>query len=366
MAAAFSHLVAAALLGLVGSLSIPDTARTLSRAALPQLRARNTRACTYESIRRSLEDDARYQQSLGTANPGPEELQVIVAPAEGKGMGAFAAEPAEKGRWICTYEGELLTLIETEQRYAYEEPAYLFTITPDLYRDANFSTHFSRYFNHDEHGNLDHTVDVAQQRIDFYALRDIAVGEELTFDCSSPPPLPHTYAPSASALAPCGVACKRLASRTLHADGEGYWHGCSAMLAAGTDSRNFSLKTEKYAKPQGPPPVTPRTLDELEVRPRCAHSALIHQPHTAPTAPPFISSPPFHKPRLVGRPSIHRPPPLNASETPLPDEWRGPCRLSAHSRVLWRESPLEWRAGGATRIQRCCSHRLHDGDEALR
>ena len=175
----------------VGSLSVPATVQTMVRMPLPQLRMRRCRACTYESIRRSLEDDARYQQSLGASNPGAKELRVDVAPAPGKGMGAFAAEPAAKGTWICTYEGELLTLIETEQRYRYEEPAYLFTVTPDLYRDANFSTHFSRYFNHDEHGNLDHKVDVREQRIDFYALRDIEAGEELTFDCSPP----HTIDP---------------------------------------------------------------------------------------------------------------------------------------------------------------------------
>jgi hypothetical protein len=37
------------------------------------------------------------------------ELAVDVRPAGDKGLGVFACEACEAGRWICNYEGELLT-----------------------------------------------------------------------------------------------------------------------------------------------------------------------------------------------------------------------------------------------------------------
>ncbi|KAL1508834.1 hypothetical protein AB1Y20_004929 [Prymnesium parvum] len=163
------------------------------------------------------------------------ELQVEVRPVAGKGMGAFAAEPAQKGTWVCSYRGEALTLLETMRLYAEREPEYLFAITPDLYIDANLSTHFSRYFNHDEHGNLRHTVDVAGRRVDFFAARDIGVGEELTFNY-----------------------------------GAGYWLASRKEPLPGTDSRDFSLPVERTSVSGHALPLTPRTADEME--------ALLHLP----------------------------------------------------------------------------------------
>ena len=55
--------------------------------------------------------------------------------------------------------------------------------SPDLYLDAMDSTHFSRYFNHDQFGNLNFSVDVEAQRIDFFTSRQVHIGDELTFDC---------------------------------------------------------------------------------------------------------------------------------------------------------------------------------------
>jgi len=159
--------------------------------------------------------------------PDLQEAHVSIRPAEGKGMGAFADEPLSAGTWVCAYQGRLVTLIETTQMYDDTEPEYLFMLTPDLYLDAMESTHFSRYFNHDERGTLNFTVSVAEKRVDFYAARDVLRGEELTFDY-----------------------------------GAGYWAGSSQLLASGTDSRNFSLD-RGVATPVGPPPLTPRTKDEL-------------------------------------------------------------------------------------------------------
>ena len=49
-------------------------------------------------------------------------------------------------------------------------------------RPTQHTSHFSRYINHAEHGNLEASADPELRRIDFYAARDIPPGEELTYD----------------------------------------------------------------------------------------------------------------------------------------------------------------------------------------
>ena len=99
---------------------------------------------------------ATYTGELGPN--GETELAVRVASAGVKGMGAFAAEAAQPGRWIGSYQGRLISLDEQQDLYSETEPEYLFQITPDLYIDGNLSTHFTRFFNHDQKGNLNFTV----------------------------------------------------------------------------------------------------------------------------------------------------------------------------------------------------------------
>ena len=69
---------------------------------------------------------------------------------------------------------------------------------------------------------------VEERRVDFFAAAPIAPGAELCFDY-----------------------------------GVGYWLGSAATPADGSDSRNFSLAACIEPIP-GPPPLTPRTVDELQ------------------------------------------------------------------------------------------------------
>ena len=69
---------------------------------------------------------------------------------------------------------------------------------------------------------------VEERRVDFFAAAAIAPGAELCFDY-----------------------------------GVGYWLGGAATPADGSDSRNFSLAACVEPLP-GPPPLTPRTVDELQ------------------------------------------------------------------------------------------------------
>ncbi|KAL1528133.1 hypothetical protein AB1Y20_009497 [Prymnesium parvum] len=104
-------------------------------------------------------------------------------------MGAFAEQPLRRGEWVGPYLGTLATPEETMARYnctnvlsASLRADYLFRLDDERSIDAQNSTHFSRYFNHAQHGNLEVVVRAEEQRVDFYAARDIAAGEELTFD----------------------------------------------------------------------------------------------------------------------------------------------------------------------------------------
>ena len=153
--------------------------------------SRGPSCCTYEALRPPPEMNEEL----------PSELAVTVGPAGDMGQGAFAAESAPAGRWVCEYVGELVTLLETVQRYTDVDPQYLFQITPELYLDAMDSTHFSRFFNHAQHGNLNFTVDPSRRRIDFYLSRDVETGEELRFDCAAckARSLPHSDWPIACA-----------------------------------------------------------------------------------------------------------------------------------------------------------------------
>ena len=100
-----------------------------------------------------------------------------------KGKGAFARIDLAEGTYIGRYVGDLLTNEAMKARYPDRRQAsYLFELTEELCIDAQESTHFSRFFNHAEHGNLEVRFDVDARTIKFFALRSIHAGEEMTFD----------------------------------------------------------------------------------------------------------------------------------------------------------------------------------------
>ena len=118
------------------------------------------------------------------------EASVEVRDAGAKGMGAFASEALKAGAYVGSYEGLLTTLEATRQRYAHLTEAeqefvpkeYVFELDAQYCIDARNSTHFTRYLNHAEYGNLEVQVDAEAQRVDFFAACDVAADEELLFD----------------------------------------------------------------------------------------------------------------------------------------------------------------------------------------
>lgn len=163
------------------------------------------------------------------------ELPVRVSPAGSKGLGAFAAEYASARRWVGSYHGECLSAQAFKNRYHEGDPVYGFKLNQRLVVDGRNSTHFTRYINHDEHGNL--RVAIAAERIDFFAREDIHVGDELTYDY-----------------------------------GQGYWEGRAAQPVAGTDSRalehglhlGFSFESPVWL-PRQLPAQAPLSLKEASI-----------------------------------------------------------------------------------------------------
>ena len=140
-----------------------------------------------------------------------EEVGIDIRPSTGCGLGAFASETVAAGCWICSYQGEVLTLLQVAQKYSAASPEYLFELSPTRFFDGNDTTHCSRYINHNEDGNLRFEISnsggdaagvVCEYSVDFYANRDIQSGIELTYDY-----------------------------------GEAYWMGAGILPAQGTDSR---------------------------------------------------------------------------------------------------------------------------------
>ena len=116
------------------------------------------------------------------------EAEVEVREAGTKGMGAFAAAPLAAGAYVGTYQGTLSTREEFEQRYVdfdestNERPSdYCFLVdeSRNYSIDARNSTHFSKYINHAQRGNLEVKVDSGQLRIDFFGTRRLKPCTEL-------------------------------------------------------------------------------------------------------------------------------------------------------------------------------------------
>ena len=150
-----------------------------------------------------------------------------VRPAPGKGMGAFAAIDFRRGELVCAYEGEQLTGSQVTNRYGSGGGGeYLFEVAAPsvasggVYIDGAASSHFSRFINHAEQGNLEprpvlHEAGGKSGRVDLVAVRRIRAGDELSFDY-----------------------------------GEVYWVCASGEPAAATDSRRESIRLRRALRRQ--------------------------------------------------------------------------------------------------------------------
>ena len=107
-----------------------------------------------------------------------------VRPSAIQGLGAFATQRIRKGTRLVEYQGERITPEEADERYDDEsDPSphvLLFTVDKELVIDAGVNGNDARFINHSCEPNCVAVVD--RRRVYIEANREIASGEELTYD----------------------------------------------------------------------------------------------------------------------------------------------------------------------------------------
>lgn len=115
-----------------------------------------------------------------TARPPYQKYEVAVAPSAIDGQGAFAAEPVPARRKIGEIRGESISVAEARIRATRSERIMIVELSGRRAIDFSKSADPMRYTNHSCRPNA--RLCIRQGRVEFYALRDIAPGEEITVD----------------------------------------------------------------------------------------------------------------------------------------------------------------------------------------
>ena len=101
-----------------------------------------------------------------------------------QGRGAFAIRPIRRGTRIIEYTGEVISPDEADRRYddggMGRHHTFLFSVTSKKVIDAAVGGNEARFINHSCAPNCEAIDD--RSRIYIEAIRDIAPGEELTYD----------------------------------------------------------------------------------------------------------------------------------------------------------------------------------------
>lgn len=117
------------------------------------------------------------------ARPGPssaEKFLVSVGPSSIDGLGVFAAEPIPARRKIGEMRGEVISVREARRRIKGRARIHMVEVSERSAIDATTSDGPLRYINHSCAPNA--VLRIRQGRAEFYAMRDIEPGEELTAD----------------------------------------------------------------------------------------------------------------------------------------------------------------------------------------
>ncbi len=119
-------------------------------------------------------------RKMPTLSPQPFELR----PSSIQGRGAFATRAIRKGARIIEYLGERISQAVADERYddtkMSRHHTFLFNVDEDTVIDAAHQGNDARFINHSCDPNCQAFLE--GDRIFIYALRDIAVGEELSYD----------------------------------------------------------------------------------------------------------------------------------------------------------------------------------------
>jgi SET domain-containing protein len=110
--------------------------------------------------------------------PAYQKYAVDVATSRIDGQGAFAAEPVPARRKIGEIRGQSISVDEARIRATRSERIMIVELSAKKAIDFSRSSDPMRYTNHSCAPNA--RLCIRQGRVEFYALRDIAAGEEIT------------------------------------------------------------------------------------------------------------------------------------------------------------------------------------------
>ena len=108
----------------------------------------------------------------------PQKFAVHVRPSAIDGQGAFAAEPIPARRKIGEIRGESISVREARRRARGVERIMIVEVSEKRAIDASCSNDPLRFTNHSCRPNA--SLRIRQGRVEFYAMRDLAPGEEIT------------------------------------------------------------------------------------------------------------------------------------------------------------------------------------------
>jgi SET domain-containing protein len=111
---------------------------------------------------------------------GPQKYAVDVKPSSIDGHGAFAAEPIPARRKIGEIRGDSLSVKEARRRARSQRRIMIVEVSERMAIDASGSTDALRFTNHSCRPNA--VLRINQGRVEIYATRDMAAGEEITVD----------------------------------------------------------------------------------------------------------------------------------------------------------------------------------------
>ena len=110
--------------------------------------------------------------------PAYQKYAVEVRASAIDGQGVFAAEPIDARRKIGEIRGESISVDDARIRATRSERIMIVELSPRRAIDFWKSPDPMRYTNHSCRPNA--RLDISQGRVEFYALRAIAAGEEIT------------------------------------------------------------------------------------------------------------------------------------------------------------------------------------------
>lgn len=122
----------------------------------------------------------RRDSSPAVARPAYQKYDVVVQPSLIDGHGVFAAEFIPPRLKIGEIRGEAITVAEGKRRAAGLHRIMIVEVSSRTAIDASKSTDPMRFTNHSCQPNA--RLAIIAGRIEFYALRPIAPGEEITVD----------------------------------------------------------------------------------------------------------------------------------------------------------------------------------------